>query len=188
MNTRDNHKRGPKPLTDWDSQPLGSVVDCEIARRLGCSNSTVAAQRKARGIPASGKPSLTDWDAQPLGEVSDCEIARRVGCHLMTVRYQRRKRGIPTASRPSFDALYPGLKERLGLEPDASLARDYSLSRQRIWQLRALFGILPADWRSLIVRLLTDVGCALSQNPTPAECEAAFARLVADRAVQGELL
>jgi AraC-like DNA-binding protein len=35
---------------DWDAQPLGKMSDPELARRLGCSPSSVAKQRKKRGI------------------------------------------------------------------------------------------------------------------------------------------
>lgn len=38
---------------NWDEQPLGEVLDCELARRLGVHQTTVLYHRKRRGIPAA---------------------------------------------------------------------------------------------------------------------------------------
>lgn len=42
---------GSRIEVDWSSQPLGQVPDSEIARRIGCSRSLVAAKRAKLGVP-----------------------------------------------------------------------------------------------------------------------------------------
>ena len=46
---------------DWDAQPLGQVVDAELARRLGCNSTTVNRARQLRGIePYKPTTSMLD--------------------------------------------------------------------------------------------------------------------------------
>jgi len=84
---------------DWDKQPLGKVIDTELACRLGVSPSAVGDARRARGIAAIGNTAKLgiDWDKQPLGIRTDREIADRLGVHLGVVWKVRTSRGIPLA-------------------------------------------------------------------------------------------
>lgn len=78
----------------WDAQPFGHIPDREIARRLGCNEASVRAQRNKRGIAPHSK-ELLDWSVQPLGKMPDTRLAAQLGCNVGTVARQRKKRGIP---------------------------------------------------------------------------------------------
>lgn len=51
----DEAPRRTHPRIDWGKQPLGKVADAELAARLGCKPSRVAAARAKRKIRAHGR-------------------------------------------------------------------------------------------------------------------------------------
>jgi hypothetical protein len=84
-----------KKFFNWDAVPLGTAQDRTIARRYGCSPSSVQRERAKRGIPAfAPPPPAVDWDGVGLGERPDAVIARELGVTDRAVSYQREKRGI----------------------------------------------------------------------------------------------
>lgn len=84
---------GEKVGIVWDEQPLGSVPDISLARKLGVSQSVVQKARVHRRI-ASYKTG-PNWDEQPLGLLSDIALARKCGVSRTAVRGARTRRGIP---------------------------------------------------------------------------------------------
>ena len=140
---------------DWRTQPLGKVSDVSLAETLGVSRLTVRAHRLALGIPrhrkeptkSIRKPSI-DWAAQPLGEMSDRAVAKLLGKTHVTVGIHRRALGIaPYREHPYLKPGTPHspnpvlLDPDLGKSPDTLLAERYSLSRERIRQLREVLKI-----------------------------------------------
>lgn len=89
-------------IVNWEEVPLGVKPDTVLARELNFDPSTIARQRRVRGIEPvpPGRPSMAaDWDKEPLGEVLDICIAQRLGVSHVTVLHQRRRRGIPRAPK-----------------------------------------------------------------------------------------
>jgi hypothetical protein len=132
----------------WDSLPLGSVHDVELAGLLGVPLSRVRHERLSRGIkPAWAPPKkadLIDWDALPLGKVPDEEIAKEVGVSAYKVTTIRRSKGIPLKrGRKKRDKRDKPrmIPEGLGEAPDAEIGRRYGLTRSRIQQIRKQIGI-----------------------------------------------
>jgi hypothetical protein len=78
----------------WDQQPLGKVSDGKIAQELGCCTSTVAQERRRRGI-LPWQPIPED-ELHMLGTLPDARLAERWGCALQTVLLRRYKLGIPS--------------------------------------------------------------------------------------------
>lgn len=138
MNTR--------PLgIDWDAQPLGVENDCEIARRLGCSQSSVCQQRLKRGIAKVALHREVNWDAlvDDLGTMPDREIAEREGVALITVWHARKRRGIPAWQKRTLRSLCAGIEKRLGKETDASIAREFGYRVATVQDYRRALGIKP---------------------------------------------
>ena len=90
---------------DWDSQPLGIVPDCALARILGVARGSVVDARRCRKIPPAPSGYI-DWDAQPLGAFPDSVIARQLGVGPPNVTQARRVRHVPMC-RPAATVL-PG--------------------------------------------------------------------------------
>ena len=140
---------------DWDAQPLGSVTDYELTRRLSVSRGSVAYQRRKRGIeacqhartPRMRAEEIThqkrgiDWDAQPLGSVADHELARRLGVTHVSVSYQRKKRGIEAYQRPTSKIDWDA--QPLGMTTDRQLARRLGVTTATVRWQRQLRGIAP---------------------------------------------
>ena len=88
-----------------------------------------------------------------LGTVRDRVLAAELGVSLPTVTTARESLGIPayrvpkrTTARQMAPAMVPWLArvhDRLGLVPDAVLAREAGVSRERVGQVRDKLGIPP---------------------------------------------
>lgn len=111
---------------NWDAEPLGRESDAEIARRLACSQSSVAMARARRCIPAAGRPEPPtagiDWDAQPLGQVRDAALARALGIPVHYVAAAREARGLPAICRGRIRVDWA--HQPLGQLPDYALAQQ----------------------------------------------------------------
>jgi hypothetical protein len=86
---------------DWDTQPLGQMLDRELADQLGIPTLQVAVARLKRGIPSFFRGKLrviVDWDAQPLGELPDRALAEKLGVSERSVQRARTNRGIVSFS------------------------------------------------------------------------------------------
>lgn len=115
-------------------------------------------------------PGAIDWDApwirQRLGVDYDSAIAQDLGVSDETVRRARTSRGIPAAGprgpgepragrhRINWDA--PGIRPRLGVEPDRTIARDLGVTQDAVADARKRRSI-PApprtiDWDSPAIR------------------------------------
>ena len=85
--------------------------------------------------------------ARPMfGVLSDGEIAAIVGAAIPTVASWRRRLGIAKPVRKGRvqddpEVRYHGITARLGVESDRHIADDYGISRERVRQFRARFGI-----------------------------------------------
>jgi transposase-like protein len=84
-----------------------------------------------------------------LGTMPDADVAAAVGCATSTVALWRKKFGIPRWKKvyhpPDIEPRHPGMSARLGREPDAVIAAEYGISRERVRQLRAERGIARFD-------------------------------------------
>jgi hypothetical protein len=77
------------------------MPDDKLAQRAGVHMSTVAAERKRRGVPAvqAHRPAVkwTEEMIALLGKATDREVAAELGLSVTTVYRKRRLRGIPPA-------------------------------------------------------------------------------------------
>ena len=83
---------------------------------------------------------------QRLGQECDTVIARDYGLSRERIRQIRAKLSIPVNSKferkpTPLDQLHPGMRQRLGKEPDGEIAPDYGLSKRRVCQIRIGLGI-----------------------------------------------
>ncbi len=139
---------------DWDAQPLGEVLDRELADRLGVTNGSVALQRRKRGISSvfSKRYVHIDWDIQPLGELSDNALAEQLGVHYRIVKEEREKRRLTRFGSIEIDwDVQP-----LGVESDAQIARCLGVSYGRVKSARQKRGISPKPKRDLSASLTSD--------------------------------
>lgn len=123
----------PKRI-DWDKQPLGEVLDSELADSLCVTTSAVCLQRCNRGI-SRYKKRIIDYDAQPLGVLSDNEIARRLGVANGTVSRARVVRNI----HPSTKCLRKGInwdEQPLGEMLDSELSRQLGVLKATVSRAR----------------------------------------------------
>jgi hypothetical protein len=91
-------------LINWDTIPLGSKPDKELAKDLGVSPPSVRQQRVKRKIPAF---KLERWDRSLLGVLPDSEISRRYGICTSSISEVRNRLKIPPAKYiPSKQPLY----------------------------------------------------------------------------------
>lgn len=76
---------------------LGTDIDYEIAKLVGCGASIVARRRyKLKIKPFKLMGTTIDWNKHKrlLGTASDRKIAAKIGCSATTVGLQRRRTGI----------------------------------------------------------------------------------------------
>ena len=86
---------------------LGTVLDGELAARIGRTEKAVRVMRTRRGIPSAegrrrrehqiGGRAWTDSELALLGTVPDDELATRIGRTETAVQAMRARRGIRTA-------------------------------------------------------------------------------------------
>jgi GNAT superfamily N-acetyltransferase/DNA-binding CsgD family transcriptional regulator len=129
---------------DWDTQPIGQMIDSDLARKLGVSTTAVQYQRSSRGIAAFAPRERDDidWARVGLGTKPDQVLAKELGVVPTTVRHQRVKRGIALYRDPAaidWDA------QPLGEMPDAALARKLGVTRSAVEQQRLRRGISLDD-------------------------------------------
>lgn len=105
-----------------------------------------------------------------LGLETDATIANAFGLNVSTIRRWRIERGIYSGRRGILpfegcqdretwlDLHYPGMRERLGVETDAALGREYGICRERIRQFReqlAVDSVRAKEWEALEKSVLT---------------------------------
>lgn len=202
-------KRGrkPKPVPEAARPLLGTLTDTTLARMFGVAPHTATRWREEAGIPrlqqesckdgqkpsnGRGRPKIpTPEEAKPLlGVLSDAKIAKRFKVsHAVAVRW-REEAGIPKppktpreppAVREEVFDRYPGIRERLGLVSDGTLADEYGVSREWIRQLRGIDDIpsfqgqrskslqeeiipLLPDHRNSVIRHLTGATASLIET------------------------
>ena len=128
----------------WD-RCLGGEPDWGLAARIGCSEETVAARRRALGVRAFQQSPVdwAEWDWH-LGKGADEGVAREIGCSVATVRKRRRNLGIGGrgGGRPRrIDwAAWDGL---LGTAPDTEVARTIGCSVRPVEKRRARLRVRP---------------------------------------------
>ena len=91
----------------WLVELLGKLPDARLARSLGRNCSTVAIERRRRGIPPF-RPQRRphEWTAASiaqLGTASDGDVAAALGLTRPQVQYRRRMLGIPPFVPPPHD-------------------------------------------------------------------------------------
>lgn len=93
-------------IINWDGVGLGTKPDGTLAMELNVAPSTVARQRKKRGIPPFGRKGFTrvNWDQVGLGVRPDTHIAEELGVSVAAVCIARNKRGIPPAPKETRNA------------------------------------------------------------------------------------
>lgn len=114
----------------------------------GFGHNRATCQRRSTPIVVAPPKAPTAYDrALPLiGTMPDAEVAEIVGSHVYTITAWRRKLGLPRPPRRNRvqdnpDVRYPGIKARLGVDTDTRIASHYGLSRERVRQFRARYGI-----------------------------------------------
>lgn len=115
----------------WDTIPLGTKSDTDIAEEFDVPRGLVSSARKRRGIPPFRPPAeslcLVDWGAQPLGLVHDLIIAQQLGVMEMTVGNARRRRGIKAAPK-ARTRIDDWDNQPLGEMPDGVLGKILGVS------------------------------------------------------------
>lgn len=128
---------------------LGRRPDVAIARRLGISPGTVAAERRRRGLPAYRARPPSEWTRAALallGTASDRDVARRLRVSEGAVRAKRRQLDIeacfPARIRSREDPFWtPAREALLGTASDAAIGRRLHLPHHRVAHRRQKLGI-----------------------------------------------
>jgi hypothetical protein len=155
---------------------LGQVADTEIARKLGIAPSTVAAERRRRGIPPRRGPYA--WTAEALrllGRDSDERVAAMLGVSISLVGSKRRDLGIPAchsghgSARSRPDPFWTPARDALvGTASDAVIARRLGVTLARVRGRRYRLGVPPAcpipryDWTRMDPLLARESDAALA--------------------------
>jgi hypothetical protein len=140
------------PRVDWSEGKLallGAAPDMEVARRLLISEVTVKRHRLRRGIAASGerRPVAPTRELVALLHLQTSEVQRRTGLKDDTIRALRERLGIPAPRAAGWRWTAAALA-RLGREPDARIAGDLGLTKERVAEKRRQLGIPPQRrWR-----------------------------------------
>lgn len=154
-------------------------------RAAGCPGATKG--RRGRKPIAPGEvPAWLEPYRDQLGTVPDRVIAEATGRSVVAVRKWRTRLGLdsyremhpavpwPERRRSPGRRWPPELLDRLGREPDAALAREYGISRERVRQLRAERGI-PLSIEAVRARTAARAErAAAQQRPLPVEARAWF--------------
>lgn len=124
---------------------LGTMPDGQLARRLGLSVSTVATERRRRGVaPFTPRHPGYEWTPEIvacLGQLPDPEIARRFEIPLPAVKAARRRRGIP--GPVNYGVVVPTAELRALLaRPTAEVRRRSGLAPSTIRRLRRQLGVM----------------------------------------------
>jgi hypothetical protein len=151
---------------------LGTLPDADLARRLACHPSSVAAMRRRRGIAPARPRRKVDWTDEMvarLGTASDREVAALCGVPASSVQRKRCLLGIPAYGERPHDGNggYPWTRRTLkllGRASDRDVARQLGISATSVGFKRTLLGIPPfvesvgrVDWTDEMVALLGTV-------------------------------
>lgn len=160
----------PTPV-DWTRERLallGTIPDLEVARRLGTTPLTVRKKRERHGIPPlvqKGRMYERTPELEQLLELPDREIRRRTAMSQTTIYKLRAEYEAPAPRRES-SRWTPEVEERLGKEPDSSVARDLGITPGGVFRRRRELGI-----------------GAFAERPPWTEAEVALLGVVPDRQV-----
>jgi hypothetical protein len=144
-------RRSPATATRWTAKVvkrLGKVPDTVLADELGVRPTTVASERKRRGIAPFHHGPWVVWSAEMisfLGSAGDRQVAAELGIGMHSVTHKRLSLGIPAANpqkhrrfrwRPRHDAL-------LGTAPDSEVAHRLGISAITVLRRRHSLAIAP---------------------------------------------
>lgn len=122
---RSRHKRrSPKW---WDERPLGLYADKVLAKRFGCSKKLVQEQRELQGIATY---ALVKQDTRMLNEKTP---------HTPPVDKRAAVLSKCRAVKESTDQR--AINAGIGVRSDVDVARDLSLTRERVRQIRVRLGM-----------------------------------------------
>ena len=155
---------------------------CKSCGQAGHNSATCGRPKtaQARNPVISPIDILTEQIKDRLGKEPDTVIEEELNLEYGLVRRIRVRLGIPRYRKPAFtseggliDQKYPGLRELLGIQTDAQLARIYKISRERVRQYRFMARIeRPTTWSPEDVSSLmgdtTDKAIADMVGVTPA--------------------
>lgn len=136
-------RQPPRRWLRRDLRLLGKVPDQQIAQRLGCTGSTVAAKRQELGIPRY-QPPHHGWDNRAislLGTAPDARIAQILGKRLAAVTKERLRRKIPNWTPPVEAIDWSDKDAHLGTAPDRLLAAEWGVSTAAVNCRRNFLGI-----------------------------------------------
>ncbi|KKL61565.1 hypothetical protein LCGC14_2194010, partial [marine sediment metagenome] len=127
---------------------LGTKLDKDLAKELGCHYNTVYRRRSAVGIPAymfrSWKP---EWNKM-LGHVPDRRIARISKISVTCVRYRRLLLKILPSSGARYNTPWnPDWDPLLGLSYDTHLAELLGVNPRTVMRRRKKLGVAGRHWR-----------------------------------------
>ncbi len=137
----------------------GQVPDAELAKRLGCSRTTVVRRRRILGRLAAVRPqapripiTLEQLTTAGAGDVPDRVLAERLGCSVFSASLARRRERI--ADYRSREAPFKAALVEGG-ETDAELAARYGVAPGTVRAMRCRLGLPPAPrkpppWRPLL--------------------------------------
>lgn len=167
---------------------LGRVPDPVLAARAGVHPTTVAKERRRRGIAAfTSQRAAIKWTEKMLdllGTDSDAHVAAELGLHRGSVSRMRRILDIPAFGPQGGLAKVKWTSRALALlgqAPDEEVARQLGLSRATVLVERQVLGIpsfrLPHPriaWSGKVLGLLgrvpdTEIGRRFRINPTSIE-------------------
>jgi len=131
---------------------LGTMVDQDIAEKLGCTVAAIRNRRHLLEIPrcrntisAANKVEWTPALDALLGTIPDSDLAKMMGCSRASVYTRRRQLGIPR----SIQSLTPVNKfvwtseidAQIGTIADQQLAEKLGVTRNTVGKRRRLLGI-----------------------------------------------
>lgn len=149
-----NRPKRQRELVDWDVQPLGIIMDSELAEALKIPIWRVQRERKKRGIPPVS--FVIDWDSQPLGTCTDAELASRLGVSSGAVASARQRRNIPAFDQSSRRLGICWDSVGLGSKSDRALAKELNVKTVTVYKARKCRNIPPfvdpnaLDWSTAV--------------------------------------
>jgi len=142
---------GGRPPMRWPldlARLLGTMTDAELAERAGVHPSTVAAERRRRGLTACHprRPAVawTEEMLARLGCASDASIAAELELEVGSVRRKRVQLGIPAfapATRESAFRWTPEALALLGTASDRDIARRLGVAHATVGAKRRELGV-----------------------------------------------
>ena len=152
---------------------LGTMSDYELARRKRLAVSTVAGERRRRGIPPfKPRRPAVEWTAERialLGTDTDSKVAARLELHKMSIQRKRFSLGIPpyVGSGGWVPQAHDWTRREIGLlgtQPDRKVAELLGLSPATVMHKRQALGIPPCRrklppirWTKSMISLLGKV-------------------------------